>query len=64
MNKAIKLLEKIGQSTSLNQHEGLIEMLEGLKIKPESLMEVQDNIKEFVCVIFPEDDDDDEGEEK
>lgn len=60
MSKAIKILEEIGQSTSLNQHENLMEMLKGLNIEPQSIGEVQKNTQEYVCTIFPEDDDEEE----
>ena len=58
MNTEIKLLEQIGQSASLQQHESLLAMLEALNIDEASLMKLQK--KEFVCILVPDDDDDDD----
>ncbi|MBL4661292.1 MAG: hypothetical protein JKY19_13120 [Alcanivoracaceae bacterium] len=63
MNSAIKILEKIGQNTSLKQHDDLLEMLTSLDVKENSFDSI--NLKENVCVLVPEDDesgDDDKTE--
>ena len=65
MNSAIKILEEIGQSTSLKQHDDLLEMLTSLNVKESSFDSINLTEKEFVCVLLPEDDEsgDDKNEE-
>lgn len=58
MNQAIKTLEEIGQNTSLNQHENLIEMLKSLDVKENTFDNITPKTKEFVCLLVPEDDND------
>ncbi len=62
MNPAIKILEKIGQNVSLNQHDNLIEMLQSINVaQHDSLRMIKDTTNEFVCLLIPEDE---EGEDK
>lgn len=63
MNSAIKILEEIGQNTSLNQHKNLIEMLKSLDVKEDTFNKIDPKTKEFVCLLFPEDDDKEEDKE-
>lgn len=58
MNAAIKDLEMIGQNSTLKQHDNLIEMLESLNIKTDSIKSLSK--KEFVCALVPEDDEEEE----
>lgn len=64
MNQAIKILEEIGQNTSLNQHENLIEMLKSLDVKENTFDNINLIKKELVCGLLPEDDGEDENEEE
>lgn len=56
MINVIEQLEMIGQNSSLQQHDSLIEMLSELDVKKESIMNF--NKQEFVCMLVPDDDDD------
>ena len=58
MNAAIKNLEIIGQNSSLKQHDNLIEMLQSLAIKADSITSLSK--EEFVCALVPEDDKEEE----
>jgi hypothetical protein len=59
MNTAIKILEEIGQSTSIKQHDDLVEMLATLKIQESSIENIYLKKHEFVCLLVPAKDDDD-----
>ena len=63
MKPAIKLLEEIGQSTSLNQFDSIKEMLNNLDEYEEvvTLLKMDNNL---ICGQFQEDEDDEEETEK
>jgi len=56
MNIAIKSLEKIGQNTSIKQHNSLQEMLDNMNVKGKVFDQL--NSKEIVCIHIDDDDDD------
>lgn len=57
MNKAIKALEKIGQNTSIKQHDSLQKMLQGMNVSVKSFDKL--NSRDIVCVHNDDNDDDD-----
>jgi len=57
MNKAIQSLEKIGQNTSIKQHDTLQDMLQGMNLKVKSFDKL--NSQDIVCVHTDDNDDDD-----
>ena len=60
MNLAIKALEEIGQNNSIKQYDNIEEMLTNMKMKQDSFDHIKLSGKDFVCVLIPEDD----GEEE
>jgi hypothetical protein len=59
MNQAIKMLEEIGQSQSLNQHSNLDEMLSYLNLNSGDIQQLKIASHDLVCGLVPEDDEDD-----
>ena len=57
MNEAIKALEKVGQNTSMKQHDSLQEMLQGMNLQVKSFYKL--NSQDIVCVHTDDNDDDD-----
>ncbi len=57
MNNTIKALEKIGQNTSIKQHDTLQEMLDVLNVNAKSFDQL--NTKDIVCIHIDDDDDED-----
>jgi len=57
MNNTIKALEKIGQNTSIKQHDSLQEMLDVLNVNARSFDQL--NTKDIVCIHIDDDDDED-----
>lgn len=58
MKAAIKLLEEIGQKTSIKEHDSLVEMLDNLDLNKESVEKIGLKTHDFVCMLFPKDDKD------
>ena len=63
MNKEIKILEEIGQSTSINEHDSLTEMLASVGLKDASIENISLKTQDFVCMLFPQDDKNDDEKE-
>ena len=63
MSAAIKLLEEIGESNSIKQHNSLIEMLSDLNIE-QNRFNYGDIINSgLVCGLFPADDSDEDTDD-
>jgi hypothetical protein len=63
MKSAIKILEEIGQNTSLNQFESIQEMLSNLS-EYENIVSLLKKDNDLVCGQFQEDEDDEEEEKE
>ena len=63
MKSAIKILEEIGQNTSLNQFESIQEMLSNLS-EYENIVSLLKKDNDLVCGQFQEDVDDEEEEKE
>lgn len=62
MNAAIKILEEIGQNTSIKEHDSLVEMLGSMDLKEGSIENVGLKTHEFVCALLPARDKDDKDD--
>ena len=63
MKPTIKLLEEIGQSTSLNQFDSIKEMLSDIE-EYDELINLLNINNDLVCGVFQENEDEGEDEEK
>lgn len=53
----VKLLEQIGQTQSIHQHESGEQMFESFKINNHAFETLKSQNQDLVCVLFPDDDD-------
>lgn len=64
MNLTIENLEKIGQNTSLKDHDNLLNMLNSFSIENNYFDNINLLKKELICGLVPEDDGESEDETK
>ncbi len=59
MKNYIKTLEKLGQSTSIQQYENLNELIGSQSIDDITVKRILSDSKELICAHMPGDDDED-----
>ncbi len=64
MNAMIKTLEEIGQTTSLKQFDGTLQLLNSMNVSNNIITDLSEQVSEYVCALVPDDDDDEEEEEE
>ncbi len=53
----VAMLEKIGQTQSIHQHDSVDGLLSGIEHKDQAFSKLKSQSNDLVCVLFPDDDD-------
>ena len=57
MNNHIKLIEKLGQTSSIQQFDSTQQMLKAASIDNQAFIKLMAHSNDQICALFPDDDD-------
>lgn len=60
MKYDIKMLEKLGQTQSIQQYDSVDKMFETIQCNTQAFHKLKTQSNDLVCVLFPDDDSDDD----
>ncbi|MCX7553811.1 hypothetical protein OS175_07970 [Marinicella sp. S1101] len=60
MKLDVRILEKLGQTQSIRQYDSTEHMVNSLGMKDTVFQKIKSQSQDLICLILPDDDDDDE----